>query len=62
VITMNEADALRTEAAALPHAIARSITIFPDGHMGEETELHYLSCRKCELERLADEAERETTR
>jgi hypothetical protein len=48
---------LRKKAAALPHAIVRSITIFPDGRMGEETSLHYLTCRRCELEKLANKIE-----
>jgi hypothetical protein len=52
------ATVLRTKAAALPHAIVRSIAIYPDGHRGEETELHYLTCVRCELEKLADEIEK----
>lgn len=51
---------LRLKARALPHAIVRSIAIFPDGRMGEATSLHYLSCVRCATEKLADEIEKKS--
>ena len=59
---MTAPEALRRKASRMPHAIAPSITIFPDGKTGEETELHYLTCEACKLLKLADEIEREVTR
>lgn len=56
------AEALRRRAKRLPHAVVRSVAVYPDGHIGEESELHYLTCVRCELERQADAIDPPTER
>jgi hypothetical protein len=47
----------RQQASGLKHAIVRDVTYDSDGRMLEKREFHYLSCKKCELEKKADELE-----
>lgn len=50
---MTAADLLRKQAQQMPHAIVRDRVLTPDGRIEAEREFHYLTCRRCDLERLA---------
>jgi DNA-binding GntR family transcriptional regulator len=45
---------LRQVAATMRHAIVRDRVIDADGRVEGEREFHYLTCRRCALERQAD--------
>jgi hypothetical protein len=47
------AELLRQRAAKLKHAIVADRLVSPDGRIETEREFHYLTCRRCELERQA---------
>lgn len=53
----NPIELLRREAARLPHAIVRDRIIDDKGRVEAEREFHYLTCRRCELERRANALE-----
>ncbi len=50
---MNAAELLRQRAAKMRHAIVRDRVVDTDGRVEAEREFHYLSCRRCDLERQA---------
>jgi len=51
---MTAADLLRERAAKMQHAIVRDVVIDADGRVEAKREFHYLTCRRCDLERQAD--------
>lgn len=51
---MTAVELLRNRAAQMRHAIARDRIIDADGRVEAEREFHYLTCRRCDLERQAD--------
>jgi hypothetical protein len=48
---MTAAELLRARAAKMQHAIVRDVVIDTDGRVEAR---HYLTCRRCDLERQAD--------
>ena len=54
------AEIVRQKASALQHAIVRDRVIDDRGIVVTERELHYLSCVRCAVERLAEELGRES--
>jgi DNA-binding GntR family transcriptional regulator len=51
---MTAAELLRQRAAKMRHAVVFDRVIDADGRVEAEREFHYLSCRRCELERQAE--------
>jgi DNA-binding GntR family transcriptional regulator len=49
----NAAELLRQRAATMRHAIVYDRVIDADGRVEAEREFHYLTCRRCDLERQA---------
>ena len=56
---MTAVELLRQRAAKLPHAITYDRVVDPAGRVEAEREFHYLSCRRCDLERQADFIEKQ---
>jgi len=56
---MNAAELLRQRAAKMHHAIVYDRVIDADGRVEAEREFHYLTCRRCDLERQADFIEKQ---
>jgi hypothetical protein len=50
---MTAVELLRERAAKMRHAIVRDRVVDADGRVEAEREFHYLSCRRCDLERQA---------
>jgi len=59
---MSAAALLRQRAAKLPHAIVYDRVVGADGRVETEREFHYLTCRRCDLERQAEFIERQGRR
>ena len=45
---------LRQRAAKMRHAVVYDRVVDADGRIEAEREFHYLTCLRCDLERLAD--------
>ena len=56
---MTAVELLRQRAAKLPHAIVYDVVVDADGRVEAKREFHYLTCRRCDLERQADFIERQ---
>ena len=56
---MTAVELLRQRAVKMPHAIVRDRIVDSDGHVEAEREFHYLTCRRCDLERQADFIEKQ---
>jgi len=56
---MNAAELLRKRASEMKHATVYDRVITPEGRIEAEREFHYLSCRRCDLERQADFIEKQ---
>lgn len=51
--TKNAAELLRRRAAKMNHAVVFDRVVDAGGRIEAEREFHYLSCRRCDLERQA---------
>ena len=51
---MTAVEFLRQQAAKMRHAIVYECVVDADGRVEAEKEFHYLTCRRCDLERQAD--------
>ena len=56
---MTAVELLRQRASKMRHAITYDVVLTPDGRVEAQREFHYLSCRRCDLERQADFIERQ---
>ena len=56
---MTAVELLRQRAAKMHHAIVRDRIVDSDGRVEAEREFHYLTCRRCGLERQADFVEKQ---
>ena len=56
---MTAVELLRQRATKLPHAVVYDRVVGADGRVEAEREFHYLTCRRCDLERQADFIERQ---
>lgn len=50
---MTAVELLRQRAAKMQHAVVQDRVIDADGRVEAEREFHYLTCRRCDLERQA---------
>jgi DNA-binding GntR family transcriptional regulator len=56
---MTAVELLRQRASQMRHAIVYDRVVDTDGRVEAEREFHYLTCRRCDLERQADFIEKQ---